>query len=156
VVSNIRLEVNQPAEHKAADSDPSSLPIPTFTYSAHYCAIPREVDPEIVACSFINSGLRIFNIQDPLHPREVAYFISPPKPTSLGAVAGDFAMSQPAFVPERREVWYTDATSGFYALHLDKSVWRDPMSLPARPSLETLHQLFVNRRARRSGHDWIP
>ena len=32
-------------------------------------------------------------------------------------------MSQPAFVPERREIWYTDGESGFYALRVDKSVW---------------------------------
>jgi hypothetical protein len=128
VVSNLRLQVNQPAEHRAADGDPSPLPIPTFTYSAHYCAIPREIDPEIVACSFINSGLRIFNVQDPLHPREVAYFVSPPKSARLGAVGGDFAMSQPAFVPQRREVWYSDATTGFYALRLDRRAWPDPTS----------------------------
>ncbi len=76
VVSNLRLAVNMPAAHKVADGDPSPLGAPAFTYAAHYCAIPREVDPEIAACSFINSGLRIFNIQNPLHPREVAYFIA--------------------------------------------------------------------------------
>jgi hypothetical protein len=128
VVSNLRLAVNMPAAHKAADRDPSPLPSSAFTYSAHYCAIPREVDPEIAACSFINSGLRIFNIQNPLHPREVAYYISPPK-AATGPLAepADFAMSQPAFDPARREVWYTDATSGFYVLRLDRSAWPKPV-----------------------------
>ena len=32
-------------------------------------------------------------------------------------------MSQPAFVPERREVWFTDGTSGFYALRVAQDVW---------------------------------
>jgi hypothetical protein len=124
VVSNIRLAVNMPAAHQQADGDPSPMPSPNFNYSAHYCAIPREVDPEIAACSFINSGLRIFNIQDPLHPREVAYYVSPPKAAAApGAPAADFAMSQPAFDPARREVWYTDATSGFYVLKLAPSAW---------------------------------
>jgi hypothetical protein len=130
VVSNIRLEVNQPAQHHAADGDPGTLN-PVQGYAAHYCSIPREVDPEIVACSFINSGLRIFNIQDPLHPREVAYFVSPPKRAlTNGGDGSDFAMSHPAFAPERREVWYSDGTSGFYDLRLDPSVWPDPTSLP--------------------------
>jgi hypothetical protein len=134
VVSNIRLAVNQPAAHGAADLDPSPLPAPQTTYAAHYCAIPREVDPEIAACSFINSGLRIFNIQDPLHPREVAYYISPPR-ASGNALPSDFAMSQPAFDPATRQVWYTDAASGFYAIKLDNSVWPDPTGLPsAHPS----------------------
>jgi hypothetical protein len=133
VVSDLRLAVNQPAAHRAADGDPSALPLPQTTYAAHYCAIPREVDPEIAACSFINSGLRIFNIQDPSHPREVAYYISPPHvPGGVGNLgASDFAMSQPAFDPATREVWYTDATSGFYSLKLDPAVWPDPTSVPS-------------------------
>jgi hypothetical protein len=127
VVSNLRLEVNQRAAHQAADGDPSLLPAPTFNYAAHYCAVPRQVDPEIVACSFINSGLRVFNIEDPLHPREVAYFISPPKRgTFVGLGGGDLALSQPAFDPARRQVWYTDAGSGFYALRLDNGAWPNP------------------------------
>jgi hypothetical protein len=120
-----------PADHKAADGDPSSLPTSSLTYAAHYCAIPREVDPEIAACSFINSGLRIFNIQDPLHPREVAYFVSPPKSSDGKSAASDFAMSMPSFDPATREVWYTDATTGLYALKLDPSVWPDPTKIPA-------------------------
>jgi hypothetical protein len=122
VVSNLRLAVNMPAAHRAADGDPSPMPTPLTTYAAHYCAIPREVDPKIVACSFINSGLRIFNIQDPLHPREVGYFISPPKAEG-NVTPSDFAMSMPTFDPATRQVWYTDAASGFYALKLAKSVW---------------------------------
>jgi hypothetical protein len=133
IVSNLRLAVNQPAEHRAADADPSPLPSPQMTYAAHYCAIPREVDPEIAACSFINSGLRIFNIQDPLHPREVAYFVSPPKTTG-NVVPADFAMSQPAFDPATRQVWYTDASTGFYAVKLDAGVWPNPTSIPTRGS----------------------
>jgi hypothetical protein len=32
-------------------------------------------------------------------------------------------MSQPAFVPERREIWWSDGTSGFYALRVHEDVW---------------------------------
>jgi hypothetical protein len=32
-------------------------------------------------------------------------------------------MSQPAFAPERGEIWYSDGTSGFYALKMDPAVW---------------------------------
>ena len=125
VVSNLRLAVNQRANHAAAAGDPS--PAPIMSYGAHYCAIPREIDPGIVACTFINSGLRVFDIRDPLHPREVAYYISPPAAgVNSGFRKSDFALSQPAFAPQRREVWYTDAVSGFYALRLAPRVWPDP------------------------------
>jgi hypothetical protein len=33
-------------------------------------------------------------------------------------------MAQPAFVPERHEVWFTDGTSGFYALRVTNGAWR--------------------------------
>src|SRR3954447_13468552 len=112
VVSNLRLEVNQPAGRKAAQGDPGAQSL-AQGYAAHYCAIPREVDPQIVACSFIDSGLRVFDIRDPQHPREVAYFVAPPQAgISNGGQASDFAMSKPAFDPAQREVWYTDAISG--------------------------------------------
>jgi hypothetical protein len=125
VVSNLRLAINQRGAHRAAAGDPA--PAPIMSYGAHYCAIPREVDPQIVACTFINSGLRIFDIRDPLHPREAAYYVAPPAagPNS-GLQKSDFALSQPAFAPERREVWYTDAISGFYAVRLPPRVWPDP------------------------------
>ena len=38
-------------------------------------------------------------------------------------MASDYAMSQPAFVPARHEIWYTDGTSGFYVLRIAASVW---------------------------------
>jgi hypothetical protein len=77
VVSNIRLEVNQPTEYQAASGDPGATS-PAQGYAAHYCNIPREADPGIVACSFIASGLRVFDIHDPLHPKEIAYYVAPP------------------------------------------------------------------------------
>ena len=86
--------------------------------------MPQRENPGIAACSAMNSGLRVFDIRDPARPREVAYFIAPPKAGGLlGLLPGNFATSQPAFVPERREIWYTDASSGFYVLRLSPAAW---------------------------------
>lgn len=125
IVSNLRLEVNERANHRAASIDPSPLP-PTqvFGYSTHYCNVPRHNDPQIAACSSTTSGLRVFDISDPASPREVAYFVAPPKDGKLlGLLPGNLALSQPAFDPEHRQVWYTDAGSGFYALELSDAAW---------------------------------
>jgi hypothetical protein len=123
VVSNLRLQVNQPADHAAAGNDPGTLS-PAQGYAAHYCNIPTRVDPQIVACSFIASGLRVFNISDVLHPKEIAYFVAPTKPnTETGYTASDYAMSQPAFDTDRHEIWYTDGGTGFYVLRVDNGVW---------------------------------
>ncbi|MEA2450500.1 MAG: hypothetical protein QOG63_2432, partial [Thermoleophilaceae bacterium] len=125
VVANLRLQIDQPKEHAqaTADSDPGTGN-PAQGYAAHYCNIPTRVNPKIVACSFIASGLRLFDISDLTHPREIGYYVAPPQPRSEnGNTASDFAMSQPVIVPKRREVWFTDGTSGFYVLRVAKSAW---------------------------------
>lgn len=123
VASDLRLEVNMPDVHRRVHDDPYPLNVQALGYGGHYCAVPTQVDPEIVACSFLNSGLRVFDIRDPEHPRESAYFVSPPKEGAAPGQEGDFAFSQPAFDVRRHDVWYSDATSGFYVLHLDDAAW---------------------------------
>jgi hypothetical protein len=117
VVSDIRLEVHQPdARPGDQASDPGA---DTATgYAGHYCAVPSADEPGIVACSFILSGLRVFDIRDPAHPKEIAYF-NPPTTTGTPYCA----MSAPAFVPERNEIWYTDANYGLYVLRVTNGVW---------------------------------
>ncbi len=133
VVSNLRLQVNQPAEHAAAANDPGALS-PVQGYGAHYCNIPTPDDPLVVACSFIVSGLRVFDISNLIAPKEIAYFVAPTTAARFetGYQASNFAMSMPAFAPERREVWYSDGVTGFYAVRVAKNVWptAGPKCLP--------------------------
>ena len=72
VIANLRLQVNQPAEHKAASGDPGAFNS-AQGYAAHYGNIPTRTDPKIVACSFIASGLRLFDISDLVRPKEIGY-----------------------------------------------------------------------------------
>jgi hypothetical protein len=95
----------------------------TQGYAAHYCAVPRQKNPGILACSMILSGLRVFDIRDPRHPREVAYFNKP-------ASGGSHAMSAPAFDPGRGDIWYTDGASGFYDVHVTNGAWPRHGSYP--------------------------
>ncbi|MBV9212479.1 MAG: hypothetical protein JOZ25_02410 [Actinobacteria bacterium] len=123
IVSDLRLAIDQHAAHKAASGDPGASS-PAQGYAAHYCNIPTPTNPKVVACSFIASGLRVFDISKLKHPKEIAYYVAPPKPRSENGYSdSDFAMSKPAFVPERREIWWSDGTSGFYVLRVAKSVW---------------------------------
>jgi YVTN family beta-propeller protein len=121
VMSDMRLEVNQP-EHRAEIAGDPGASSPVQGYAAHYCNVPQEDDPPIVACSFINSGLRVFDIRDPYHPREVAYFVAPPSPSPSGE-RSDYAMSKPSFDVARHEVWYADGNSGLYAVRLTNGAW---------------------------------
>jgi hypothetical protein len=123
VVSNLRLDVHQPEHREAIRDDPGTFS-PVQGYAAHYCNVPRRDDPGIVACSFILSGLRVFDIRDPYHPKELAYFVAPPAPSSRsGGEATNYAMSRPAFNPERSEIWYSDGNAGFYNVRLTNGVW---------------------------------
>jgi hypothetical protein len=123
VVANLRLQVNQPADHQAASGDPGAGS-PVQGYAAHYCSLSSPVDPKVVACSFIASGLRVFDVSDLLHPKEIAYYVAPTRPRAENEfMASDFAMSKPAIVPERHEVWYTDGATGFYVVRIADAAW---------------------------------
>ena len=125
IVSDIRLEVHQPDVHSSKNqlADPGAW-FPAQGYAAHYCGLPTRKDPKIVGCSMILSGLRLFDIRDLRHPREVAYFNKPvtrvKKLTAFGN--GSYAMSQPAWDPKNNSVWYTDTNSGFYVVKLTNGV----------------------------------
>jgi hypothetical protein len=119
VVSNLRLAVNKGEQTEDPGDDQ------VFQgYQGHYCTLPSRVDPYIVACSFIMSGLRVFDIRDPAHPQEIAYFNKPliPGTTSIfPSKAGAFAMSAPAYDEETGDIWYTDGNSGFYVVRLTEA-----------------------------------
>jgi hypothetical protein len=152
VVSNIRLEVHQP-ENRAAIADDPGAQSPVQGYAGHYCNVPQRVEPGILACSMILSGLRVFDIRDPEHPREIAYHVAPPSTVSVAGAPiiderANYAMSQPAFAPERGEIWYSDGTSGFYALRMDPGVWPFPVSRGAGGCVERDGFASVSARPR--------
>ena len=122
IVSRIRLEVHQQEQRATDQQDDPGNQSSGQGYAAHYCAVPREVEPHLLACSMIVSGLRVFDMRDPLRPREVAYFnqaqVSGPDPSERGA----YAMSAPAFVPDRGEIWYSDSNTGFFNVRLTNGV----------------------------------
>jgi hypothetical protein len=123
MISRIRLAVHEPGARATNQQDDPGAQTGTQGYAAHYCSVPRQVNPGIVACSMILSGLRIFDIRDPYHPREVAYFNRPPS-------GGAHAMSAPTFVPSRGEIWYTDGASGFWNVRVTNGAW--PRRGPSR------------------------
>ena len=117
VVSDLRLEVNQPEVYDELQDDPGNAGT-SRGYQAHYCALPSRVDPNVVACSFILSGLRVFDIRDVAHPREIAYFNKPTLAGSSRLNTGAFGMSAPAFDPETKDVWYADGNAGLFVVRL--------------------------------------
>ena len=125
VVSNIRLTVHEPDQRDGPQKNDPFAWQPAQGYAAHYCGLPTRDDPKIAGCSMIESGLRLFDIRDVFHPKEVAYFNKPvPRINKLALIPalGAYAMSQPAWDPAHNSVWYTDANSGFYNVRLTNGV----------------------------------
>lgn len=123
IVSDLRLEVHEPENRDAIANDPGAQ-LPVQGYAGHYCNVEPGDNPTVVACSMIVSGLRIFDISDPHNPSEIAYFNAPVQPRVTPVFeASNWAMSQPAIIPERREIWYTDGYGGFYVVRVTNGVW---------------------------------
>ena len=137
VVSNMRLAVNQTSARATDQQNDYGAKSVVQGYAAHYCNVPTAVDPTYVACSFILSGLRVFNIQDVAHPYEMAYFNAPSTPPSPSAAAGvsggNFAMSAPTFDPQLNEVWYSDGFWGFFVVKLTSGAFAHTKPHPASP-----------------------
>ena len=112
--------MHQPTARAGAQQNDPGATSPVQGYAAHYCSVPTRTNPNIVACSMILSGLRLFDIRDVAHPKEVGYFN---KPVNVGTTrssgnGGAFAMSQPAWDAAHDSVWYSDGNSGFYVVKL--------------------------------------
>jgi len=133
VVSTIKLEANLP-KFRALEQGDAAMSSSLQGYAGHYCNVPQRTDPGIVACSFIGSGMRVFDIRDPLHPKEIAYFNAPATAGRTGTSPSDYAMSAPTFVPSRGEIWYSDGNSGFYDVHVTNGVWPFSTATPATPA----------------------
>lgn len=78
VVRKYELEINRPEhrEIRTKETDFSGI----FGYEAHYCEIDRYQNPKYLVCSYVQSGIRIFDISDPIKAKEVAYYIPPTEP----------------------------------------------------------------------------
>src|SRR2546427_5433939 len=88
IISKLRLQVNDPANCAAllAETPPdipgtgpgTNLPAisGTTNYSGEACVADNPDDTKMLACGFQNAGLRVFDVSDPTHPKEIAYWKS--------------------------------------------------------------------------------
>jgi hypothetical protein len=81
IVRQIQLQIQLPgnASIRADDTAGDGL----FGYESHYCAVDRSADPTALACGYFQSGIRVFDVRNPLQPREIAYF-NPPAQVGKG------------------------------------------------------------------------
>jgi hypothetical protein len=94
VVRQLQLEISRPSNAALAAADVADNGL--FGYEAHYCTVDRRADPTALACGFIQSGIRVFDVRDPLAPREIAYFNPPAQTGRNAALPGSWHASHPA------------------------------------------------------------
>jgi hypothetical protein len=95
IVSKLRLEVQDPKNCPQMINDrPQGSG--TFGYDSHYCTVDNPENPAAAACGYFESGVRVFDIRDPNHPKEIAYYNPPSNPSNSGlAQAGSYDADPP-------------------------------------------------------------
>ena len=81
-VSKLMLEIHDPKN--CSQVEPDVVGLTTFTYGSHYCSVDNRDNATVLACSYFNSGIRVFDIRNPERPKEIAYF----NPAPASAVPG--------------------------------------------------------------------
>jgi hypothetical protein len=138
VTAKIMLEVHDPANCAATLTDSTN---PIFRYDAHYCTVDDPKNGKLAACSYFQAGIRVFDIRDPYHPKEVAYY----KPGAVGSAARpgsdlaervvpsgssrdhDWSSSNSRFIKIKgvHYLWITSQDNGFQVLKFTNDVLKD-------------------------------
>ncbi|HEY3178208.1 MAG TPA: hypothetical protein VGL25_04950 [Casimicrobiaceae bacterium] len=137
IVSRLALEIHNPANCAAIQPDLVGLSI--FTYGSHYCSVDNKHHATTLACGYFNSGIRVFDIRDPLRPKEIAYFnpagtttLSPGSNHPLGnnwkPGGPDWCSAQVHLDHRRGTLWTTCQDNGLLMLKFTNGVWPFPES----------------------------
>ena len=137
VVSKLALEVHDPKNCAAVQPDLVGLSI--FTYGSHYCSVDNKHHATTLACGYFNSGIRVFDIRDPLRPKEIAYYnpagttsLSPGSNHPLGnnwkAGGPDWCSAQVHLDHRRGTLWTTCQDNGLLMLKFTNGAWPFPES----------------------------
>jgi len=79
IISKLRLQVDDPAncDDVIGDFPADTANMESYGYSTHYCGVDKRENPKLLACGYLGAGLRVFDIRDPYHPKEIAYYKPP-------------------------------------------------------------------------------
>ena len=91
IVAKLMLEVSDPANCSLQLNDPPDVGGGIPTYNAERCTVDRPNDATMLACGFVNAGLRVFDIRDPYRPKEIAYWKPPAVRTAFLPGSGSWA-----------------------------------------------------------------
>jgi hypothetical protein len=140
-ISQLALQSSDPANCAKVEPDIAGLTV--FTYGSHYCSVDNRENATALACAYFNSGIRVFDIRDPVHPREIAYYNPAGSRTaqlgSLHHMAGqwqsgapDWCTAQIDFDYARRLLTTACMDNGLLVMQFEHDVWPMPQSTPSK------------------------
>jgi len=91
IVSKIMLEVHDPKNCTKFLAEPPEAGGGPLDYSTERCALDRPMNPTMAACGSRGTGTRVFDIRDPLHPAEIAYWKGPAPRTAFLPGSGSWS-----------------------------------------------------------------
>jgi hypothetical protein len=77
------LEVHDPSNCTEFLDEPREVGGGLPDYSTERCALDRPRNPTLAACGSRGTGTRVYDIRDPLHPAEIAYWKGPAPRTAF-------------------------------------------------------------------------
>jgi hypothetical protein len=137
IASRVALETHAPKACSFVRPDIAGLSI--FTYGSHYCSVDNKQNATTLACGYFNSGIRVFDIRDPLRPKEIAYYnpagTTTPSPGSNHVSIGqwrtggpDWCNAQVHLDAAAGTLWTTCQDNGLLTLKFTNNVWPFPES----------------------------
>ena len=136
LVSKLALEIHNPANCDKWFADLEDPPLTGFTYGSHYCSVDNRHNATTLACGYFNSGIRVFDIRDPVRPKEIAYYnpagvITPSAGSNHGATNGsggkpDWCSAQVHLDKKTGTLWSTCQDNGVVVLKFREGVWPFP------------------------------
>jgi len=135
IIAQLMLEVSAPANCERLVNDPPDAGGGTPGYNVERCVVDADNNPTMLACAFQHAGLRVFDIRDLYHPKEIAYYKPPaPRRALLPGSSGwaptrdvtvDRIAGYPRFhktAPDQLELWVVSEGNGFQIVRFTKPI----------------------------------
>lgn len=140
LVRKLALETHDPAN--CAQVQPDLVNGSNFfSYGSHYCSVDNRENATALACSYFNSGIRVFDIRRPDKIQEIAYY-NPPSTTALPAGSShggswraggpDWCTSRIDWDFEKRQLVTMCQDNGLVVLQFAQGTWPFSKSTPSR------------------------
>ena len=135
IIAKLMLEVSAPSNCQLLVNDPPDSGGSAPAYNVERCVADLANNPTMLACAFQSAGLRVFDIRDLYHPKEIAYYKPPAPRTAFLPGSGSWAPGRdvtvdrlagyPRFhnvVPDQLELWVVSDGNGFQILRSTKPI----------------------------------